>query len=242
MKVCIEKNYNQLSKLAADFIEDQVIKKSNSVLGLATGSTPVGLYQELVRRYQQKKLDFSQVVIFNLDEYIGLPANHPQSYRYFMKQHLFSKTNFKSNNVFIPSGQIKNFSQHCRWYEDKIRSFGGIDIQILGIGRNGHIGFNEPGSKFDSRTRVVSLDKTTIKDNSRFFDSFAAVPKRAITMGLATIFSAKNIILLASGENKKEILAKSLNGPASENLPASILQSHHSVTVIADKEAGLLLV
>jgi len=238
IKVIITRDYDEMSKLAAKMIADAIRAKPNIVLGLATGGTPEGCYKELVRMHKEEGLDFSQVVTFNLDEYVGLPPDHPQSYHYYMDVYLFNHVNIKRENTHIPDGMAKDLEKHCQEYEEMIKKAGGIDLQLLGIGRNGHIGFNEPGSPFDSRTRVVELTETTRRDNARFFKSIDEVPTHAVTMGLATIMEARKIILLASGENKADAIAKAVEGPKTTMVPASILQDHPDCTFIIDKEAA----
>ena len=238
IRVIITRDYDEMSKLAAKMIADAIRSKPNLVLGLATGETPIGCYRELVRMHKEEGLDFSQVVTFNLDEYLGLPPSHEQSYHYFMYVNLFNHINIKKENIHIPNGVAENVEEHCREYERMIKEAGGIDLQLLGIGRNGHIGFNEPGSPFDSRTRVVKLAEMTRRDNARFFKSIDEVPTHAITMGLATIMEAKKIILIASGKNKADAIAKSVEGPKTTAVPASILQDHPDCTFIIDKDAA----
>lgn len=238
MRLIVKENYEELSEEAAFFVKKQISEKPDLVLGLAAGATPLGLYQKLIEFHQKEDLDFSRVSTFNLDEYLGLPSQHPQSYRYFMWQKFFKQINIKKENVFILDTATQTPEEHCQWYEDKIKERGGIDLQILGIGRNGHIGFNEPGSGLDSRTRVVSLAGTTRKDNSRFFENEEEVPKRAITMGLATIMAAKKCLLLASGRQKREAIKKALQEPITQEIPASVLQKHSNLTVILDREAA----
>ena len=238
MKVIIKKNYEELSKEAAETIKEAIQKKPNLVLGLATGSTPIGTYQELARMYREKGLDFSKVVIFNLDEYLGLPADHPQSYHYFMYENLLNYININRENFHIPDGMTKNIEKFCQEYEEKIQKAGGIDLQLLGIGSDGHIGFNEPGTPLDSRTQLVKLAESTIKDNSRFFEKEEDVPRFAITMGAQTIFEAKRILLLASGENKAEAVAKFIEGPITPQITASVLQKHPDTIVILDEAAA----
>ena len=238
IRVIITRNYDEMSKLAAKMIADAIRSKPDVVLGLATGGTPVGCYQELVRMHREEGLDFSGVTTFNLDEYVGLPPTHEQSYHYYMDVNLFNHVNIRRENVHIPDGLAEDLERHCREYEEMIKKAGGIDLQLLGIGRNGHIGFNEPGSPFDSRTRVVKLAETTRRDNARFFKSLDEVPTHAITMGLATIMEARKIILLASGEAKADAVAKSVEGPKTVMVPASILQDHPDCTFIIDREAA----
>jgi glucosamine-6-phosphate deaminase len=241
MEVIVAETYAQMSSLAADLIESQLLRKPNSVLGLATGSTPVGLYKELAQRHKLKGLDFSQVTTFNLDEYLGLPPSHEQSYRFFMDQNLFKHINVPPSSVHVPYGHAEGVLEFCEWYENAIKQAGGIDIQILGIGGDGHIAFNEPGSSLGSRTRLKTLTEETIKDNARFFDDLAQVPRFAITMGVGTILEARKIILIANGPKKAKIIAEAIEGPITSQVSASALQLHRDVVVILDKEAGLEL-
>lgn len=238
MKIIIEKNYEDLSKQAAEIIKQAIQEKLNLVLGLATGSTPIGLYQKLIQMYKENVLDFSKIITFNLDEYLGLPANHSQSYHYYMKKNFFDNINIDSKNIHIPDGETRDVKALCRDYEQDIQNVGGIDLQILGIGSDGHIGFNEPGTPFNSRTHLAKLAQSTIKDNSRFFEKEEDVPKFAITMGVQTIFEAKKILLLASGENKAISIAKALEGPITSQITASILQKHQDTIVILDEKAA----
>ena len=238
MEVLIFETYEDMSKYAARMIAERIKAKPNLVLGLATGSTPVGTYQELIRLHKEEGLDFSQVVTFNLDEYLGLPGDHEQSYRYFMDTNLFNHININKANTHVPDGTAEDPEAFCRQYEEAIKAAGGIDFQVLGIGANGHIAFNEPGSPRDSRTRVVDLDEQTIKDNSRFFASIDEVPRQAISMGMATILEAKEIILLANKANKADAIAKSVEGPMTEQVPASLLQEHPKTTFLVEKEAA----
>src|SRR5213595_3637689 len=191
MEVVIKRDYDQMSKAAAQLVVDVLNTKPNAVLGMATGSTPLGLYQELVRLFKAGQVDFSRVTTFNLDEYVGLSANHPQSYHYFMHEHFFQHVNIPRHNINIPSGTTSNYPAFCQWYERRIAECGGIDLQILGIGSDGHIAFNEPGSSLSSRTRLKTLSKSTIDDNARFFNSRDEVPIYAITMGVGTIMEAR---------------------------------------------------
>lgn len=238
MRVIITENYDAMSKKAASLIAEQIRKKPDSVLGLATGSTPVGTYRELVRMHEEEGLDFSDVTTFNLDEYYPISSKHPQSYHRYMEEKLFRHINIDESNVFIPDGMVKDIDSFCEWYEKEIKEAGGIDIQLLGIGRDGHVGFNEPGSSLGSRTRVKTLNQQTIKDNSRFFEDDEEVPRFAITMGVETIMDAKSCILLASGENKSEVLAKAIEGPITAQITASVLQMHRKLIVISDEEAS----
>ncbi|MCM8829743.1 MAG: glucosamine-6-phosphate deaminase [Candidatus Omnitrophica bacterium] len=236
----IVKNYEEMSKEAGKLVKELIIKKSNCILGLATGSTPIGLYKELIRMHKEEGLDFSKVITFNLDEYYGLSGDHPQSYRYFMDTNLFNEINIKKENTHVPEGKIPidEIEEYCKKYEEMIKNLGGIDLQILGIGGDGHIGFNEPGSSIYSRTRLVALDEQTIKDNSRFFEKIEDVPKFALTMGVGTILEAREIILLANGSKKAEVVAKAIEGPITSQITASALQLHPKVTVILDEEAS----
>lgn len=238
MLVVVKSNYDEMSKEAAKIVAQRIKNKPNLVLGLATGSTPLGLYKELIKMHKDEGLDFSKVITFNLDEYIGLPPSHDQSYHYFMYQNLFKHININPTNVHIPSGQSDNIEVFCQWYEDEIKKAGGIDLQILGIGGNGHIAFNEPGSSLASRTRIKTLTKKTIEDNSRFFDSIDKVPKFAITMGIGTIMESKEIILLANGEGKSDAVKAAVEGPITAMCPASILQMHPKAIFIVDQLAG----
>lgn len=241
MRVIITKNYEELSKRAAVLINAQLMWKPDSVLGLATGSTPVGLYEELVKNYQDKYIDFSDVTTFNLDEYIGLDENNQQSYISFMQENLFDHVNIAKENIHIPNGMTNDLDRECKAYEEAISAAGGIDLQILGIGHNGHIGFNEPNSKFEAGTHVVTLDQETIEANKRFFDSIDDVPKEAISMGIKTIMKSEKIILMASGAGKAETIKKLLSDDISPNHPASVLHLHENVVVILDQEAAALL-
>ncbi len=241
MNIIIVGSYYEMSKKAANFIVSQVTLNSASVLGFATGSTPIKTYKYIVEKYNEDEVDFKDIVSFNLDEYIGLGKDDNQSYRYFMEKNLFSKINIKEDNINIPNGLAKNIDEECVFYEKKIEDVGGIDLQLLGLGRNGHIGFNEPDVKFETRTHKVILDKNTIEANSRFFDSLSQVPIEAISMGIKTIMMSSKILLLAYGKNKAEAVKALVNGPISPSLPASILQLHRDVTLIIDEEAGSLL-
>lgn len=241
MRIIVVKDYKELSKRAANILASQIILKPNSVLGLATGSTPVRTYQELVSLYRDGNIDFSEVVTFNLDEYYGLDRCDKQSYYFFMNKYLFSHINIKSKNIHIPNGKAENVHVECEAYEQEINKEGGIDVQLLGIGRNGHIGFNEPDIKFEALTHLVTLDDDTINANSRFFDSIEAVPKQAISMGIKTIMHSKKILLLACGAEKRQTIYNMINGKITPELPASVLQLHPDVTVILDEEASSLL-
>lgn len=241
MRIYVMSDYQQLSKKAANLVASQIRLKPDSVLGLATGSTPEGMYKELVRLHKQDDLDFSEIVTFNLDEYCGLDKDNPQSYYYFMMKNLFSQVNIRLENIHIPDGKATHIDTECKRYEKAIRNAGGIDLQVLGIGRNGHIGFNEPDVKFEAVTHLVYLDEETIIDNSRFFDNIEDVPKAAISMGIKTIMQSKKIILLACGSEKAGIIKEALEGAITPETPASVLQIHPDVTVILDRKAAVLL-
>ncbi len=225
-------SYEELSKKAAGIIAAQVIMKPDCVLGLATGSSPLGTYANLVKMVDAGELDFSKVTSVNLDEYAGLEGTHDQSYRYFMDTNLFSKINIDREKTFVPSGIAEDLVKEGKAYDELIASLGGIDLQLLGIGLDGHIGFNEPDSVFTVETHPVKLDESTIEANARFFASKDDVPRMAVTMGMMSIMQAKKILLIANGQNKKAILEKSFNGPVDPMVPASILQLHPDVTVI----------
>jgi len=242
IKILIEKGYNELSKKAAKIIASIIRNKSNLVLGLAAGDTPVGCYCELIRMHREEGLDFSNVMTFNLDEYIGLTRDHPQSYLYFMNETLFRHVNIRMENTHFLDGMSEDPQRTCKEFEEAIKRAGGIDLQLLGIGSNGYIAFNEPGSTFDSGTRVVSLSEQMIKDNSRFFKSIDKVPRQALSMGIGTIMEARKIILLASGAGKADAVAKSVEGPVTINVPASILQRHPECIFILDEKAASKLV
>lgn len=238
MKLIIEKNYDDLSKRAANIIINQMKSNPQTTLGLATGSTPLGMYKELIQAYKKGEIDFSQVKTFNLDEYIGLDGNHPSSYRCFMDNELFNHINIKKENTYVPNGRAKDMEKYCEEYDRIIDQNGGIDIQILGIGSNGHIAFVEPGKELSIGTSIRKLRETTIRDNSRFFNSIEEVPKTAITVGIRTILKAKKLILLANGKNKREIINKFLHSKTiTTEIPATLLLLHQNLTVIVDEEA-----
>ncbi|MDD3631628.1 MAG: glucosamine-6-phosphate deaminase [Atribacterota bacterium] len=238
MNIIKVKNYKELSMQAAGIVAAQISRKKNTVLGLPTGQTPLGMYQELIKRFRKGEIDFSQVITFNLDEYYGLSPEHPQSYNYYMWQTFFNNINIKKENVFIPDGVTKDVQKECRYYESLIEKKGGIDLQFLGIGDNGHIGFNEPAIALNSKTHLVNLSQATIEANSRFFNDIEDVPRKALTMGMGTIMKAKQIILLASGMKKAPAIAKTINGKVNTEVPASLLQLHRDVTIIVDKDAA----
>lgn len=238
MLVLIKENPLQMSLEAAQQVASQIKKKPDSIIGFATGSTPLEMYNELIRMHKEEGLDFSKVISFNLDEYVGLPPTHPESYHYFMWENLFKHININPSNIHIPMGMADNVIEFCNWYEEKIKSYGGIDLQILGIGANGHIAFNEPGSSLGSRTRIKTLGQKTRLDNSRFFNEIDEVPKYAITMGVGTIMEAKKLLLLASGSNKADAIKATIEGPIMARYPATIVQYHRYATIIIDKEAA----
>ena len=225
-------DYNDLSRKAANVISAQVILKPDCVLGLATGSTPVGTYKQLIDWYNKGDVDFSKVTTVNLDEYCGLPPENNQSYRYFMEHNFFLHINIDRTKTNVPNGLSADYEAECSRYDKLIAELGGIDLQLLGIGRNGHIGFNEPDISFEKTTHVVDLDESTIEANARFFESIDDVPKKAITMGIKSIMQAKKILLIANGPDKKEIIDKALHGPVTPDVPASILQFHPDLTVV----------
>lgn len=241
MKVIKVKDYNELSSKAAQLVAEQIIKKKNLVLGLATGSTPVGMYKELIGLNQKGKADFSEVITFNLDEYYGLPPEHLQSYFFFMWDNFLKSINIKKENVHLLNGITENIDKECRQYEVLIKKSGGIDLQVLGIGDNGHIGFNEPNINLSFETHLENLTAKTIEANSRFFNSTKEVPRQGITMGIGTIMRARKIILLANGKRKAQIIEKTINRSITTNVPASLLQLHNDITIIIDQEAASLL-
>jgi glucosamine-6-phosphate deaminase len=238
MEVIIQRDYDQMSRAAAQIVVEVLNAKPNAVLGMATGSTPLGVYKELVRLHQEEQLDFSRVTTFNLDEYVGLPVNHPQSFHYFMHEHFFRHVNIPLQNINIPSGTTSNYPAFCQWYEKRIAEYGGIDLQILGIGSDGHIAFNEPTSSLSSRTRLKTLSKQTIDDNARFFARREDVPVYAITMGVGTILDARKLVLIASGKAKARAIAQAVEGPVTSMVTASAIQLHRDAIVIVDREAA----
>ena len=231
------KDYKDMSRKAANIISAQVIMKPNCTLGLATGSTPLGIYDQLTEWYKKGDLDFSAVHSVNLDEYRGLPKENDQSYYYFMHKNLFDRVNIRLENTNVPNGMEPDAEKECRRYEKLLADLGGIDLQLLGLGHNGHIGFNEPGEAFEKETHCVDLQERTIEANKRFFESADEVPRQAYTMGIKTIMQAKKILVAVSGEDKAEIVKKAFFGPVTPTVPASILQMHNDVTVVADEAA-----
>ncbi len=237
MQVIIVENKEQIAQEAFNVLKELVDKKPNAVLGLATGSSPVGLYNKLVDAYKNKQLSFRQLSTVNLDEYAGINENHSQSYQSFMKNHLFNHVDIDLKNTHIPNGNAINLDQECIRYESLLEAMH-VDLQVLGIGSNAHIGFNEPNTSFHSITHVVNLAQQTREDNARFFDSIDEVPKQAITMGISSILKAKKILLLASSKYKANAIKQMIQGPVNEQVPASVLQNHDDVVVIIDKDAA----
>ncbi|MGN0822143.1 MAG: glucosamine-6-phosphate deaminase [Candidatus Gallimonas sp.] len=240
MEIIIVENYEEMSEKGADLIAEVVKSNPCATLGLATGSTPIGVYQRLVRRNQSGEISFEKIRTVNLDEYEGLDGENPQSYRYFMNTQLFDHVNVDKRNTNVPSGVAEDMDKECERYTALLKETP-QDIQLLGLGSDGHIGFNEPGSPFEGHTHVVELEESTIRDNARLFDKIEDVPTKAITMGIADVMQAKKILLLANGKNKAEAVKAMIRGEVTESCPASILQRHKDVTVIIDKEAAALL-
>lgn len=237
MRIIEAKDYKELSKQAANIIAAQIVMKPDCVLGLATGSSPIGTYDQLVEKYENGDLDFSKVSSVNLDEYRGLDHENDQSYYYFMHEHLFDRVNIDVENTNVPDGTNPDAEAECKRYEELIRSYGGVDLQLLGLGHNGHIGFNEPAPVFEKETHCVDLTESTIEANKRFFASADDVPKQAYTMGIGTIMRAKKILVVVSGADKADIVAKAFFGDVTPEVPASILQMHPDVTIVGDAEA-----
>ena len=240
-RIIVAKDPAEVGKLAADVFEDVIGKKPACVIGLATGSTPLPLYRELIAREKAGKIDFTRVRSANLDEYKGLAPDHPQSYRRFMQENLFDHISIKPENTIVPDGLCADVKAMCEGYEEKIEAWGGVDLQLLGIGHDGHIGFNEPADHFPVGTHCVDLTEETIEANKRFFASKDDVPRQAYTMGVGTIMNARKVLLIASGKDKAEIIKKSFFGPVTPEVPASILQMHPDFTLVAD-EAALSLI
>lgn len=238
MQLIVKRDYNDMSKAAGEILIKAIENNPEIVLGLATGSTPIGMYKEIIKAHKENSLDFSKVKSFNLDEYIGLSSKDFQSYRYFMEENFFNHINIKEENTFVPNGKAKDLKKHCREYDEMISKAGGIDIQILGVGENGHIAFNEPGHYLFIGTSVVDLTSETVKVNSRFFDNAEEVPNTAITMGMGGILKAKKIILLANGKRKSQVIKRFLNEEkVSTMFPMSFLLLHPDLTIIVDEEA-----
>ncbi len=237
MEIIRVKDYDDMSRKAANIVSAQLLMKPDSVIGLATGSSPIGLYKNLIERYEKGDLDFSKVKTVNLDEYKGLGGDHPQSYRYFMNEYLFSGINIPIENTYVPNGLEKDSEKAVADYIRIINSLGGIDLQLLGMGNNGHIGFNEPGTPFELEVACTNLTDETIEANKRFFDKKEDVPKQAYTMGIKAIMHAKKILFVVSGEKKAENAFKAFFGPVTPDIPASILQLHNNITIIGDEAA-----
>lgn len=237
MKIVKATDYNHMSRMAANIISAQVILKPDCVLGLATGSTPIGTYENLIQWFKKGDLDFSQVTSVNLDEYKGLPSDNDQSYRYFMNEHLFNHVNINKERTFVPDGTEPDAAKACEAYNNIIKEVGGIDLQLLGLGHNGHIGFNEPADEFEKETHCVDLAESTIEANKRFFASADMVPKQAYTMGIKTIMQARKVVVVVSGADKADIVKKAFFGPVTPQIPASILQLHNDFTLVGDEAA-----
>jgi len=238
MKILVCKDYEELSRKSAEIIVSQVNQKKDSVLGLATGGTPVGMYQELVKSYREGKVDFGKVITFNLDEYYGVDPKNVNSYHYYMNTNFFDHVNIDRKNINIPNGMSKDIEKECREYDEKILSLGGIDLQILGVGLNGHIGFNEPARELMSTTHITDLTKETINANARFFEDISQVPTKAITVGMATILRSKKIVVLINGKNKSKIFEKITGKKITTQIPATLLQLHPDVTIVVDEQAA----
>ncbi|HLR60041.1 MAG TPA: glucosamine-6-phosphate deaminase [Pseudogracilibacillus sp.] len=237
MKIIKTNNYDELSKKGAELLIEEIKKVERPVIGLATGSTPEGLYNEIIKFHKKTKYSFKNVYSFNLDEYIGLAEDNENSYHYYMNEKLFNHIDIPLAQAYVPDGMAEDLKSECTRYEEAIKALGGIDIQLLGLGVNGHIGFNEPGTSFDSRTQIITLEKSTRNANAHFFSSGGEVPEKAISMGVQSIMDTKKIVLLVSGKNKAAALKRFLTEDVTEDFPATILHKHHDVTVIADKEA-----
>ena len=238
MEVIVTQDYDELSAVASEVAIGAIRRKPDIVLGLATGGTPEGLYEALIKAHKEQALDFSRVVTFNLDEYVGIAPDHEQSYRHFMDSHLFDHINVKKENTHVPDGLAQNLAEYCEQYERMIQEAGGIDLQVLGIGRDGHLGFNEPGTSLASRTQLATLARETIEDNSRYFESEDDVPKFAITMGVQTILGARMCLLLANGEGKADAVKGCVEGPITAMCTASALQMHPNAVVVVDEGAA----
>ena len=241
MRIIKVEDYYLMSRMTANIISAQIIMKPKCVIGLATGSTPIGTYKQLIQWYQKGDLDFSEVTTINLDEYKGLSPDNPQSYRYFMNTNFFDHININKEKTYVPNGLELDSEKACREYNDIIRNSGGVDLQLLGLGNNGHIGFNEPNEAFEKETHCIKLSESTVQANSRFFETIDEVPKEAYTMGIKSIMQAKKIVVIVSGKQKAEIVKEAFFGPVTPKVPASVLQLHNDVTLIGDKEALELL-
>lgn len=241
LKIIVCENYEEMSQQAAKIVSSQLIVKPNSILGLATGSTPIGLYQNLIQMNQKGEIDFSEVKTFNLDEYYPIKKSNDQSYDYFMNEQLFSKVNIDKKNIDIPNGEADDPVAECQRYENELSKIGGVDLQVLGIGQNGHIAFNEPDENLVAVTHLTDLTQNTIEANARFFESADDVPKKALTMGMGSILKAKKIIILANGANKAKAVSELLNDNINTSNPATMLKVHKDVTLICDKEAYSLV-
>ncbi|MCA0170709.1 glucosamine-6-phosphate deaminase [Bacillus sp. RAR_GA_16] len=237
MKLIEARDYEHMSELAANYLVDKVQTNPAMVLGLATGGTPLGTYQQLIMDHEQNGTTYKQVTTYNLDEYVGFSSDHPNSYHAFMYENLFGKVDIPASNIHLPNGVALDLVEECKEYEAKIEASGGIDVQLLGMGSNGHIGFNEPGTSFQATTQIVELAQSTREANARFFSDIREVPHQAITMGIATIMKSKEILLLVSGESKNEAMKKLVKSEVDESFPASVLNKHSHVTIIADKKA-----
>lgn len=237
MKIYRAKDYQDMSRKAANILSAQVIMKPDCTLGLATGSSPIGTYSQLVEWYKKGDIDFSEVTTVNLDEYKGLPKENEQSYYYFMHEHFFDQVNIKKERSFLPNGMELDSEKECKRYDELIHSFGGVDLQLLGLGRNGHIGFNEPDEAFEKGTHCVDLSNSTIEANKRFFESEKDVPRQAYTMGIKTIMQAKKILVVVSGEDKAEAVRDAFFGPVTPAVPGSILQMHNDVILVCTEDA-----
>ena len=241
MRIVKAKDYTAMSRMAANIISAQIIMNAKCVLGLATGSTPIGIYQQLIEWYRKGDLDFSEVTTINLDEYRGLGPDRDQSYRYFMNTNLFDHVNIRKDHTFVPDGLEADREKACSSYNERIRACGGIDLQLLGLGNNGHIGFNEPEDAFEKETHCVQLSESTIQANARFFDNPEEVPREAYTMGIKSIMQARKIVVVVNGAGKAEIVKKAFTGPVTPMVPASVLQLHNDVTLVGDEQALSLL-
>lgn len=241
MRIIKAEDYYSMSRMAANIISAQIIMKPKCVIGLATGSTPLGIYAQLIEWYKKGDLDFREVTTINLDEYKGLAPDNDQSYRYFMNKNLFDHINIQKENTYVPNGLEEDSKKACQEYNDIIRQSGGVDLQLLGLGNNGHIGFNEPGEAFEKETHCVKLTQNTVEANARFFENIDDVPKEAYTMGIKSIMQAKKIVIVVNGAKKAQIVREAFFGPVTPKVPASVLQLHNDVTLVGDAEALSLI-